>query len=440
MGKKSKITKTEKDFSLPKNALPIDYLMLELKKKELEYFLKLQPKVRVEREKKKKELLQYIDLKDDEEAFENFRKCAVSEGGFLTNELRAKVYKKIFCVNKKNFFSKYQTIWINHKNNSLFKLEEELYQPFTSSEMRVIDADVIRSYINFIFSSKTDSVSNLTMKYYLSIFINTLTSFNDSEFNYFQGYHNIGLLFLLVFLDALPEGIVTFQRFSEFILKESLLVQDPAGKKGFTFNNSLGVFNKILEKTNKDAFNLLKDHAESNPTFVVSWIISLFTQNVQNLFLQLRLLDYFLVSHPLAVFVLAAQIAADEINKMKGKKMVGNFLGNGNQEELNITDFFMHFQEIKFEKTNFDYYIEKTENFFKKNDISEIMEPFKKEGFESYYPIMNKELYVKKLEKEEKKGLIKVNNRKFTFYKNIFFLGLVPIGLMFLYNYNFWRH
>ena len=72
----------------------------------------------------------------------------------------------------------------------------------------------------------------------------------------------------------------------------------------------------------------------------------------------MRLIDYLIVSHPLSIFVLTSYFIADEIYKLKTKYLtkltnskVTNYLSTHDEkeniEELNISDCYVHFQQIE---------------------------------------------------------------------------------------------
>ena len=53
-----------------------------------------------------------------------------------------------------------------------------------------------------------------------------MTKLNDKIYNYFQGYHDIGLYFLFLYHKSPQYAVAVFQRFSEFNLKEQLSIKD----------------------------------------------------------------------------------------------------------------------------------------------------------------------------------------------------------------------
>ena len=98
------------------------------------------------------------------------------------------------------------------------------------------------------------------MKHILTIVLNTLTSFNFNELNYFQGYHDITLLFLLLFINS-PQTVALVQRFSETHIKENLLIPDKSGVFGYTFANCLELFNTIVKAIDEKIYKDIEEVA-----------------------------------------------------------------------------------------------------------------------------------------------------------------------------------
>ena len=75
--------------------------------------------------------------------------------------------------------------------------------------------------------------------------------------------------------------------------------------------------------------------------------------------LQMRLMDYFITSHPIAVFVLTAVIAIDEIKKLKEAS-----------NKLDQAQFFIHFQQLDKDKIDYDQYIKECAQKIKEIDFN----------------------------------------------------------------------
>ena len=131
---------------------------------------------------------------------------------------------------------------------------------------------------------------------------------------------------------------------------------------------------------------------------------------INNIFIKFRLLDYFLVSHPISVYIMTSLIVIDEVTKVKAQynmdKLKINALNFFNSEEnkseleeLNESNFYIHFQKLNLDELDFEKYIQKTEETMKNFNFDKIYNVFlgPKYEFKSYYPTMNKEKYLENL-------------------------------------------
>lgn len=235
------------------------------------------------------------------------------------------------------------------------------------------------------------------LKHKLMIILNTISKLNGNEYSYFQGFHDISLLFLMIFNDNIPLTILSIQRFSEIHIKESLFGK---GESNYNFVISLEVFSEILKKVSRKTYDFIEEKASGQITFIVPWIITLFTHNIDNIFLQMRIMDYLLVSHPLSIFVISALICRDEINKLYFSKKLsnmlssfGSFFGGGNkvkQDDFDICTFHEHFQKIDMNKIDFDKYIDECEQNMNRLDLQSISNIFiEKYSLKKWYPLFN---------------------------------------------------
>ena len=361
----------------------------------------------------------FIYLKKQD--YNKLHELSITKGGFLTMKNRQEIYKKILCYdyNFSNYF--YDTIWINKKNCKLYQKKEFIYKySYFNKDRKTIKVDVERSNLNKIFPPENYNNINLNLKKKYEKSLNTIISFNNFELKYYQGYHDIFLIFFILYINNPYIYTSIFQKFSELYLKENLYEKS----NNFSFNNHLKLFNYVLNKISPSTFDSIMKYSNGEPTFIIGYILSLFTHYVDDVFIQMRLFDYFLMSHPLCVYILTALIAIDEINKIKTKfysnlamVKIKNLFKNKEDEEnenedLNVTDFYLHFQKIDFNKCDFDSYIEKTEEEFKKISFEELNLYFVNEQFkfEKYFCLMNKENYIWKMIKNENTKLFLLKN------------------------------
>ena len=311
--------------------------------------------------------------------FDCIHQLAVSKGGFLSLKLRTILWQKILGVNniKKD---EYELVFIDEKKETniftdpykidVFYIKKEKYRFFKAEDYKTIDNDVKRSKINSFPHSilSNDSSINdineklLFLKKKLKIFINTMTTLNNSTYKYYQGYHDIGLYFIFLYMDDFINGICVFQRFSEFFLKENLVTIDDYQN----FNSSLLILKEVITKLSPTTQKILEQYTDGNALFAISWILSLFSHNVEDLNIQYRLFDYFIVSHPICVYHLTALIIIDQMKVFH------------HRNDLSQEKIYLHFQQLNMDKIDFDAYIIKTEESMKQFPLREFYDIFEK--------------------------------------------------------------
>lgn len=160
----------------------------------------------------------------------------------------------------------------------------------------------------------------------------------------------------------------------------------------------MDLFNTIVKAIDETAYKDIQEYAGGQASFIFPWIVGLFTHNVNDMMLQMRLMDYFITSHPIAVFVLTAVIAIDEIKKLKMKHMansLGNsflsfFGGKNRTDKLDQAQFFIHFQQLDKDKIDYDKYIKECDQKMKEIDFNSLIQCYKERKYMDYYPIMKK--------------------------------------------------
>ena len=368
-------------------------------------------------------------LSDDN--YKELINLAISKGGFLNMKFRREIYKILLYFEeeelsednkelsiKKNYIPSsqyFKNIWIDKKSSNLYWKKEYINQEMLFSKDRsVIKADTIRSDINSFFPSIKYPELNALLKERLELGLNTLINFNNCELKYFQGYHDIFILFFYLYINSPYTYISLFQRFSELYIKENLLLQGK-NNKGYTFPNSIKFCMAIIKQLNAYVYQDLVDYLNSEVIFVIPYIVSLFTHNMNNLNKRFRVIDYFIVNHPITVYVMSCVLVVDEVSKLKAeynakklKNMAFSFFGGNtdNVEPLNAADFYVRFQSLDFDKLDFDELILKTEKEMKRINFDELRNEFLGEKFlyEKYYPTMYKGKYLRDLTKIDENG------------------------------------
>ena len=384
-------------------------------------------------------------------------KSNINNSNILINNINQVNNSQIFISNNNNNFSYnsninnnayfigpyyipllryFRNVWINKSSLKLYWTNNYLYQYMNSlKERQLIKVDIERSNINFYFPLHLYPTINSLLKRKAEFAINTILTFNKNEFKYYQGYHDIFMLFFYLYLDSSYTYITLFQRFSELHIKEFLTIPtNPKNKnKGFSFPNCIKFCLSIIKELNEIAYNELIQNTNNNCTFIIPYIICLFTHNINNIFLKYRLLDYFIVSHPISIYIMTSLIIIDEINRIKTKKekeimkkeVYNIFNSDTNQlekkiDEIGNENFYIHFQNLNFDEMDFELYIERTEEELKKFNFDKIREQFLSPEYEfkEYYPSINKENYLKKLIRYD---FDKENDSGYSFISNLIY-------------------
>ena len=200
---------------------------------------------------------------------------------------------------------------------------------------------------------------------------------NNNIYNYYQGYHDLALFFLLLYHKRPQYAVSVFQRFSEFNLKE--LLNCKYNKRKFIngeydmieMDDTLRILKFILdyidpnvkiffeEKEKNEDYNyyskIAKNKIEQETLednciichFALEWIITLFTRFFEDYNNIYRILDYLIVSHSLAIYFLSAEIIIDYYYKLKDKDILNDRAGQQ-----------AYYKGLNFDEMDFDYYIE----------------------------------------------------------------------------------
>lgn len=145
---------------------------------------------------------------------------------------------------------------------------------------------------------------------------------DEHPYFYYQGFHEIALYVLMLY-ENFEERLGVTQGIAEFYLKDFLVnnkIQIGLEMKDL-IQITLEFIAKIDKKTKKFIDNILQGNP---PVFFLEWILTFFTQNIQNIFLNYRIMDYLLVSHPLTIFAMIAFIVIDEAKKFQIEHLFNN--------------------------------------------------------------------------------------------------------------------
>ena len=190
----------------------------------------------------------------------------------------------------------------------------------------------------------------------INIYLKELMSFTReslgdySYFNYFQGYQEICLYFMIIF--GRKEGVKYMTLFGKIYLDYVL-----SKKYKINFDMLLDILNECCNIVNKKVNTMINKITKTKPYYSLSWLITYLTHSNNNLFNQLSLLDYFITSNISHIYFLSANIIVSEFNKIGTK-----FNINVEDEECKYMElFFQHFQNLKIGLINFQQIINSTE-------------------------------------------------------------------------------
>ena len=146
---------------------------------------------------------------------------------------------------------------------------------------------------------------------------------NYYSYSYYQGYHDLAFFIYLIFNSNMRLGVLAFQRISEFFFKDYL---DPISiNNKFGFETTLKMISLLIEKINPDISKKIVELSDVEfHHYSLEWIIGWFTHTINEIQLVYRLIDYFICSHPLAVYYLAAVLIIEITKTLPDKR--NNFL------------------------------------------------------------------------------------------------------------------
>ena len=324
-----------KEFGQNRKTSKLSNIKNILDEKENEYMNKYPPKILAS---KKNSILEFINEFDDNtmftnKHFERIRKFAVTKGGLLLNSFRKEIYQKAFFLKDDEILfiyyeeSKFTEKSITTKNfYDLLNTDEsddltDAHKPHkktSKTDERIIELDVKRTIANSYFANYQEELNPLKQKLtkFLKLFFNL-----NHQYGYYQGFHEIGLYIFLIFYNYEHLAIQMLQRFAEFFLKDYMVeINNPLennshnnkiskADKNFQFETVFKILNDVTAQNDKKFWKFIQDHTMNSDTVnTLPWIITLFTHDVEDIMLQLRILDYILFSYPKVVYHMASYV------------------------------------------------------------------------------------------------------------------------------------
>eukprot|EP01132_Coremiostelium_polycephalum_P007750 gene7750-9534_t len=207
---------------------------------------------------------------------QGLRECSVTEFGFVHNSLRKKVWPILLNIDTDEIINHTSRIVQHPDTDQVAKDVERSMWRFTKGNTRLIQ-------------QKRPELTRI---------INAILSIHP-KLHYFQGYHDIASVLLLVTDESLAFAML--ERLSLNHIRDCMLP---------SFAEVLKILNlcfPLVSMVDPKVYQfLLKSDAQ--PMFALSWIITWFSHNLEDLDLVARVFDYFLSSHPLSVLYFSVNL------------------------------------------------------------------------------------------------------------------------------------
>ena len=281
--------------------------------------------------------------------WEKLHKLSTNPGGFLSIENRREIYS--FILKTLNKDDKYKII--------PFRITKEK----ESKDELTVKNDCLRSVLLQIFKEEDKfNKYKIKEKECLDKYIQELMLFtkeslgNYTYFNYYQGYQELCLYFMIIF--GRKEGAKYMTIFSKIFLDYVL-----TKKYQINYEMILDILNDCCNLVNKRVNIIINKITKTKPYYSLPWLITLFSHSNNNLFNEMILLDYFITSNISHVYFLSANIIVNEFNKISTKFNIDN----PSDENLYMEMFLKHFQNLKINLIDMNEIIKANEKINQKN-------------------------------------------------------------------------
>jgi hypothetical protein len=206
------------------------------------------------------------------------KKISRQQGGFIDNNTRSRVWPKLLCINRFNI-PDHRGFISPHRDD--LQLKADIDRSLWSHE-------VTRNWSESLRNKRRKSLSDII----LSILC------RNSDFHYYQGYHDVVSVFLLVAgHDQLAFAM------AEIVSRRFLT--DFLGKDFEILSKSMRLIMTIIESTDPELGEHLS-RANVEPFFATSWLLTWFSHDERCIDNTARMYDALLCSHPLFIFYLCA--------------------------------------------------------------------------------------------------------------------------------------
>ena len=302
--------------------------------------------------------------------WKELRKLSTKPGGFISIKNRREIYsfildtlskKKEFKITSNNVtkqqIDSYDTIIRNDcKRSVLYSLlrNNDKFKKYHSiNKIKINDDNNDNNETNDTININSENEEN---KKTIDIYINELMGFtkeslgNYEYFNYFQGYQEICLYFMIIF--GRKEGVKYMTYFGKIYLDYAL-----SKKYKINFDMLLDILNECCNIVNKKVNTLINKITKTKPYYSLSWLITYLTHSNDNLYNELSLLDYLITSNISHIYFLSANIIVSEFNKIGTKFNIQT----ADEEYTYMELFFQHFQKLKVSLIDYEKIIQDNE-------------------------------------------------------------------------------
>ena len=370
---------------------------------------------------------QFLELKD----------YSLLPGGFSANDQKSNnnqiiIFNALLNMQENkdlNFFKQYQ----RHPSKKIAEIfKDEMDNKNAENEIITLNKDIHRCIFN------QWRINNKEINYKLDDFKEKTENFlkdNKNKYSYYQGYLDFCAFFYNLYYEknnknSLEQGYLftdALKLFTELYLKDYISPFKAIGRnEDIIFENSIAVLIDIINIIDPKIYILLKE--ESSPLCLcLSWVITLFTHEINNFYTIRRILDYLLLHEPIDVYVLCALIIVKSFQKTIK-----------NVEDAENEDVFLCIKNIDLNNIDFNYMIVECDKFINNNfnDILYVQEKnqnllylvgdYNYRGFENIVYSYNKKQLPDRNFEENKSFIVS--------YKFIFILFLIWIFVIYFFK------
>ena len=300
------------------------------------------------------------------EQFNQLKKYSLLPGGFSSNDEKSNKNQIIIINALLNMQEDKNVQFFTDKKKHPCKkisqiFKDEIENKNSESEITVVNKDIDRCIFN------QWKKNNKEIDYELKEFQKQIEDYlkeNKTKYSYYQGYLDFCVFFYNLFYDKNKKNqkkisysyIDAIKLFTELYLKDYISPFKSIGKKDdIIFENSIDLLIDIIKLFDKNIYLILKENS-SPLCLCLSWVITLFTHEINNFYTIRRILDYLLLNEPINVYILTALIIVKNIHKS---------IKNVSDEEYE--EIFLSIKNIDLNKIDFNNMIIECDKFIKNN-------------------------------------------------------------------------